>query len=132
MPTIDIPDKVCPHCGGTKWYINEKHHMNLCYEKILESNRRYHKTKAGKAALERARAKERDKITDNYLRQVIYSSIYNTTGESISRKSIPKEHLEKYRKNIEFKRKNKLTSHGKKVLKHTKIKANRRRSLQNG
>jgi hypothetical protein len=19
MPTIDIPDKICPHCGGTKW-----------------------------------------------------------------------------------------------------------------
>jgi hypothetical protein len=21
MPTIDIPDKICPHCGGTKWII---------------------------------------------------------------------------------------------------------------
>ena len=20
MPTIDIPDKICPHCGGTKWF----------------------------------------------------------------------------------------------------------------
>lgn len=20
MPTIDIPDKICPHCGNTKWY----------------------------------------------------------------------------------------------------------------
>jgi hypothetical protein len=20
MPTIDIPDKICSHCGGTKWY----------------------------------------------------------------------------------------------------------------
>jgi hypothetical protein len=20
MPTIDIPDKICPHCGGIKWY----------------------------------------------------------------------------------------------------------------
>ena len=19
MPTIDIPDRICPHCGGTKW-----------------------------------------------------------------------------------------------------------------
>lgn len=19
MPTVDIPDKICPHCGGTKW-----------------------------------------------------------------------------------------------------------------
>lgn len=22
MPTIDIPDKICPHCGGTKWYVH--------------------------------------------------------------------------------------------------------------
>jgi len=21
MPTIDIPDKICPHCGGTSWKI---------------------------------------------------------------------------------------------------------------
>jgi hypothetical protein len=132
MPTVDIPDKICPHCGGTKWYINEERYMNVCYEKLLENNRRYHKTKAGKIALERARAKEREKITDNYLRQLIYSSIYNETGERISRKSIPKEHLKKYRKNIEFQRQNKLTSHGNKVLKHTKIKANRKRNLQNG
>jgi hypothetical protein len=132
MPTIVIPKKVCPHCNGTKWYINPNTEQEICYEKLMESNRRYHKTNAGKAALERARAKEREKITDNYLRNLIYASIYNETGERISRKSIPKEHLEKYRKNIEFQRQNKLTNYGNKILKHTKIKAHRKRSLQNG
>jgi hypothetical protein len=24
MPTVDIPDKVCPHCGGTKWKIERE------------------------------------------------------------------------------------------------------------
>jgi hypothetical protein len=24
MPTIDIPDKICPHCGGTRWCIFQK------------------------------------------------------------------------------------------------------------
>jgi hypothetical protein len=121
MPTINIPDKICKHCGDTKWYVHPKY--TTCYNRILEANRRYHKTESGKIALERARAKERDQITDNYLRQLIYISIYNTTEESISREDIPQEHLEKYRKNIEFKRQNKLTTYGKKTLKHTKAKA---------
>jgi len=120
MPTIEIPDRICPHCGGIRWYVHPK--QTTCYNKILESNRRYHKTEAGKIALEKARANERDKITDNYLRQLIYAAVYNTTAECISREDIPQEHIEKYRKNIEFKRQNKLTTHGKKILKHTKAK----------
>lgn len=24
MPTVDIPDKICPHCGGTKWCVFQK------------------------------------------------------------------------------------------------------------
>ena len=24
MPTIDIPDKICPHCGGTRWCVFQK------------------------------------------------------------------------------------------------------------
>jgi DNA-binding PadR family transcriptional regulator len=129
MPTIVIPKKMCSHCGGTKWYINPKTEQEICYQRLIESNKRYQKTDAGKAALERARAKQRENLTDDYLRQLIYASIYNTTGESISRKSIPKEHIKKYRKNIEFKRQNKLTNHGNKTLKHTKIKAHRERSI---
>lgn len=121
MPTVIIPGKICSHCNGTKWYINPKTEQEICYEKILESNRRYHKTKDGKAALERARAKERDNITDNYLRQLIYASIYNETGDKIHRQSIPKEHLIKYRENLKFRRRNKKTKHEKEIVKQTKI-----------
>lgn len=32
MPTIDIPDKICKHCGGTKWYFsNVKSHILYCF-----------------------------------------------------------------------------------------------------
>lgn len=132
MPTIVIPKKVCSHCGGTKWYINPKNEQEICYQRLMESNKRYHKTKEGKMALERARCKEREKITDNYIRQLIYSSIYNETGDKIHRKSIPKEHIEKYRENIKFKRHNNLTHHGRKTYKYQKVEAHRRRSLQDG
>lgn len=23
MPTIDIPDKICSHCGNIKWYMKK-------------------------------------------------------------------------------------------------------------
>jgi hypothetical protein len=132
MPSIVIPKKICPHCGGNRWYINPKTEQEICHERLLESNRRYHKTESGKAALERARDKERTKLTDNYLRQLIYLSIYKETGDQIVRKKIPKEHIEKYRKNIEFKRQNKLTHHGKKEKQYANIRAYRRTSIQNG
>jgi len=121
MPTIVVPKKICSHCGGNKWYINPKTEQEICYEKIMESNRRYHKTKEGKIALERARAKQRANLTDDYIRQIIYVSVYNTTGEKIERKSIPKKHVEKYKEFMNFKRQNKLTSYGNKILKHEKI-----------
>lgn len=28
MPTIDIPDRICPHCGGTKWYLRVYKKLN--------------------------------------------------------------------------------------------------------
>ena len=124
MPTIDIPDKICPHCNGIKWYINPKNEQEICYQKLIESNKIYHKTERGKAALERARAKERNNITDNYLRQLIYSSIYNETGDKIDRQSIPKENLNKYRENLKFQRQNKKTKHEKKSIKQGKVKTN--------
>jgi DNA-binding PadR family transcriptional regulator len=124
MPTINIPSKICPHCNGIKWYINPKNEQEICYQKLIESNKIYHKTERGKAALERARAKERNNITDNYLRQLIYSSIYNETEDKIVRQSIPKEHLEKYRENLKFQRQNKKTKHEKKSIKQRKVKTN--------
>ena len=30
MPTVDIPDKICYHCGGTKWYYSPKDQKYKC------------------------------------------------------------------------------------------------------
>jgi hypothetical protein len=38
MPTIDIPDKICPHCGGTRWYFTKRGY--LCYLRNYEQNKR--------------------------------------------------------------------------------------------
>jgi hypothetical protein len=31
MPTINIPDKICPHCGGIKWHIAYRKYKNPQY-----------------------------------------------------------------------------------------------------
>jgi len=40
MPTIDIPDKICPHCGGTRWNKrkNKKSKDGIRYECIVKIN----------------------------------------------------------------------------------------------
>lgn len=48
MPTVDIPDKICPHCGGTKWY-KRKHKKSkngiryTCSIKVNEQSKKYNK-----------------------------------------------------------------------------------------
>jgi len=37
MPTIDIPDKICPHCGGTKWYTNNVRYW--CYSRRNDNSK---------------------------------------------------------------------------------------------
>lgn len=39
MPTIDIPDKICPHCGGTKWY--QHGNKSWCYVSRRESAKKH-------------------------------------------------------------------------------------------
>jgi len=45
MPTIDIPDKICPHCGGTRWYqkMRNGYIINYCNNKRIEATKRYEK-----------------------------------------------------------------------------------------
>lgn len=46
MPSIDIPDKICPHCNGTKWYIitiKTKSFERIaykCVKRVLDINKK--------------------------------------------------------------------------------------------
>ena len=76
MPTVIIPDKICSHCSGTKWYVNQKTGQHICYKRLLESNKRYHTSKAGKAALKRAKQKQSENLTDYYIVNTYYVNAY--------------------------------------------------------
>ena len=53
MPTIIIPDKICPHCGGDKWFQSSFKSRSkykdkdkifiryMCYIKVTEGNNRW-------------------------------------------------------------------------------------------
>lgn len=114
MPTVTIPDKICSHCDGNKWYTNLKTGQVICYQKILESNKKYHTSIAGKAALKRAKNKQSEKLTDYYIVNNYYVKAYKSEGVKIDRKHVTKEHIELQRNKIKLERQLKLTSYGNK------------------
>jgi hypothetical protein len=75
MPTIDIPDKVCSHCGGTRWCMFKKKDWRS--EKFHETTNYYTNyscaniTENGCARLKRLKynpLKPRVKVTKEYTR----------------------------------------------------------------
>jgi len=44
MPTINIPDKICPHCGDTRWYYLAKRNIYTCRKLIDERNNKWIKS----------------------------------------------------------------------------------------
>lgn len=43
MATIDIPDRVCSHCGGTIWYYDSKYNRYVCVQKRKEWQNKWRK-----------------------------------------------------------------------------------------
>ena len=81
-----------------------KKYYELNKEKFAEYAKKYRKTEKGKLALERARKKERDNLSDNYIRQNLACNFYNNGRLSLERKSVSQEHVDILRKIILAKR----------------------------
>jgi len=94
--------------GHRSYLKNTKEYYENNKEHFAESAKKYRKTKRGKEALERARKKERDNLTDNYIRQCLYSYYYNNMNIKIVRSEIPQDMIEDYRKIQIAKRKLKM------------------------
>ena len=46
MPTVDIPEKVCPHCGGIRWRIEQekrKYYIRTRYRCVKKLDEKYKK-----------------------------------------------------------------------------------------
>jgi hypothetical protein len=72
MPTIDIPDKICPHCGGTKWYkfnVKTKSSREIvyrCVKRVLDTNKKSNRDSiSAKKALDKYRKTDKFKLVQN-------------------------------------------------------------------
>lgn len=89
-----------------KEYYKTYYYLNK--EQYIKASKKYRHTEKGKAALERARKKERDNLSDNYIVQLLACNLYNNGKHSLDRKSVPKEVIEMSRQTILAKRQFKL------------------------
>ena len=105
MPNLRIIDKYCKKCNDNLWYVSPSTtkimHCTPCNKKRVK---KYHRTDGGKKALDRARKKQRENLTDNYIIQNLAINLYVTGGYRLDRKSVPQEIIEKSRQTILAKR----------------------------
>jgi hypothetical protein len=72
MPIINIPEKVCPHCNGTRWYsrtTKEGVLIEICAIKKDEYNKKWRVKFPEKANAICKRSKDKYKDTDEYKRK---------------------------------------------------------------
>jgi hypothetical protein len=81
MPTIEIPDKICSHCGGTRWYVYYENHplkkdptnkrlRYKCTKKKIEKDVRKRKRRMASLSEEERKSFNR-KMYERYKDQVL-------------------------------------------------------------
>ena len=128
MPTIDIPDKICPCCGGTMWRIElryGKHNTSnkvryRCNFQSKQRNRKYYHSNVEECrAYNRKRYAETERtperrqyenqkrkeysqnLTDTQVKRMIVSSInQNSKDVKVSFDSIPQKFIDIKRKQL--------------------------------
>lgn len=111
MPTIDIPDKICPHCGGTRWYLRKLTSYQTCINCKMERDKKYPRVERNKKYFQKRKITEEHKeywkkynkessrvLTKTHVKRAI---VYKT---GISCLDVPDELVEIKRKEILLKR----------------------------
>jgi len=116
MPTIDIPDKVCSHCGNTKWFARlnkNKIPYYTCYKKKSErdklyinnnrehfrklyrkNSKKYNKTEKFKIWSRQYQNNMTKNLSDRYVKSLIVKD------ENLSFKDIPQDLVELKREQL--------------------------------
>ena len=82
MPAINIPDKICPHCGDTKWYkfnVKTKSSISIvyrCVKRVLDTNK-----KSNRDSLSAKRALDKYRKTDKF--KLVQDAYYASNKEKI-------------------------------------------------
>lgn len=73
MPTIDIPDKICSHCGGTKWFVlyqkykDKVYTVYTCAIRKMENQKKWNAENREKRCLIYKKSKDKVKHTQDYI-----------------------------------------------------------------
>ena len=113
MPTVVIPDKICPHCEGTEWFQSYKNNGDIkyvCKQRQRENKKKYKKTEKGKINNRKYHSKkyktDSEKLNDAYIKNTIHA-LFRCRKDKISYKDISPEMITVYRNLIIVNRKNK-------------------------
>jgi hypothetical protein len=93
MPTIDIPDKICPHCGGTKWFqYNSKYKDKVytkysCSLKIKQNTKRFQQNNPDKLKVYRRKNYLKNSEKYSIIFKDYKSDWYKENKERIVKKS---------------------------------------------
>lgn len=123
MPTIDIPDKICSHCGGTKWkieYEKRPYWIRKRYRCAKQAQERRDRWKLNNSEKEKEINKNRPKRnhkTDSYRKYQLEKYHYNKDNltdyyikyrlahcNELSQSDIPQPLIELKRKQLLLKR----------------------------
>jgi hypothetical protein len=102
MPTIDIPNKICPHCGGTKWFeykakYKDKIYIKYsCLLKVKENHKQFKKNNPDK--VKDYRKKSHLKNREYYL---IKSKNYNIIWYQKNKENVIKQSKKWKQSNLE-------------------------------
>lgn len=118
MPTINIPDRICFHCGGTSWRTEKYNTLKKgvviryrCAEEHKERSKRYYnshiddiriysserihdginKTPKMREYYKKRSKQEIQNLSDNYVRKMIAHGIKKSDGVCIKQKELPSE-----------------------------------------
>jgi len=140
MPTIIIPDKICPHCGGNRYVIEKEKkpsksnpdYTRTRYRCVVKSKERsyrwaannpdrvktyqkpkpdgYYRTPKMKERYRLKSKRESEQLTDNFVKNILLGKSGSLAREMLSFKDIPQKLVEIKRKSILLNRQ--LKNHG--------------------
>ena len=95
MATIDIPDKICPHCGGIRWYVyvNKGYTHHHCHVKRTNNYKKFAKDNPEKVKVYKRKADRKKSInlTNSYIKERII------LGSNLKFKDVDLETVERFR-----------------------------------
>lgn len=106
MPTLNIPEKICPHCNGTLWYARKVMSIKTgekfryrCHKKICEQ-----REKVALRIKEKDRAYQKNSVKNLSDRYIVHVLVSHKCRGFLFKKDIPQDLINMKRNQLLLKR----------------------------